>query len=71
MQGTLEHYRSTLGGVGWFIPPYITMGFLSSVCADIHEKGELFTQDDLEVVLARAYLRFSTLRAKSYLSEIH
>lgn len=55
MQGTLEYFRSTLGSVGWFIPPYITMGFLSRVCADIHKKGALFNQDDLEQMLALAY----------------
>ncbi|CAH0143347.1 hypothetical protein [Pseudomonas brassicacearum] len=55
MQGTLEHYRSTLGGAGWFIPPYLTMGFLGGVCSEIRRKGNLFTQDDLEEVLAFAY----------------
>ncbi|WP_414893819.1 hypothetical protein [Pseudomonas sp. IT-232MI5] len=55
MQGTLEHLRTTLRDVGWFIPPYITLGFLSSVCAEIRKKEGLFTQDDLEEVLAVAY----------------
>ncbi|HGS7994513.1 hypothetical protein P3821_26440 [Pseudomonas aeruginosa] len=55
MQGTLEHFRATLNGVGWFIPPYISMGFLGFVCALIRDKGDSFTQDDLEEVLAQTY----------------
>ncbi|HEK2500649.1 hypothetical protein CJT82_17120 [Pseudomonas aeruginosa] len=55
MQGTLEHFRTTLNGVGWFIPPYITMRFLDFVCAGIRNKGDSFTQDDLEEVLAHTY----------------
>lgn len=41
MQGSLEHCRAELNGVGWFIPPYITMGFLDFVCAGIRDKGGL------------------------------
>lgn len=55
MQGTLEHFRSQLNGVGWFIPPYVTMLFLDAVCADISRKGELYTQDHLEQILAHIY----------------
>ncbi|WHH52876.1 hypothetical protein QFA96_12305 [Pseudomonas sp. Ap32] len=55
MQGTLEHFRSDFNKVGWFIPPYVTMGFLSNVCRDIRSKGPLFTQDDLEQMLALVY----------------
>ncbi|PBP77952.1 hypothetical protein CCL22_21425 [Pseudomonas syringae] len=55
MQGALEHFRSTLGSVGWFIPPYISLGFLSTVCTNINKKGKSFTQNDLEEVLALAY----------------
>lgn len=55
VQGTLEHFRTELNGVGWFIPPYITMGFLDSVCAGILEKGDSFTQDDLAKMLSHTY----------------
>ncbi|WP_313506219.1 hypothetical protein [Stutzerimonas kunmingensis] len=55
MQGTLEHYREALAVVGWFIPPYITMGYLDLVCSIARDQGSLFSEDDLERVLAVAY----------------
>lgn len=55
MQGTLEHYRGTLAGVGWFIPPYITLGYLDLVCSIAKDQGSLFSEDDLERGLAFAY----------------
>lgn len=55
MLGSLEHYRTALNGVGWFIPPYITMGFLDVICGAIRTKGPLFTQNDLERLLSDVY----------------
>ncbi|MFC3943283.1 hypothetical protein CCU68_25275 [Pseudomonas gingeri NCPPB 3146 = LMG 5327] len=55
MQGSMEHYREALNSVGWFIPPYITMGYLDCICGAIKDKGSLFTQDDLEFLLSNVY----------------
>jgi len=59
MQGTLEHFRTELNSVGWFIPPYVSLGFLSSLCVEIRQKGEAFTQSDLEEVLSRIYSSYN------------
>ncbi len=55
MNGTLEHFRDTLGSVGWFIPPYVTVGFISRICKAITDKGPSFAQSDLQAQLAYVY----------------
>lgn len=53
--GTLEHLNKAFSSVGWFLPPYATMGFLSQMAAEILRKGPEFSQDDLEGYLALLY----------------
>lgn len=53
--GSLPHFESAFASVGWFIPPYAAMGFLSDMVVDIHCKGSAFRQDDLERWLAYLY----------------
>jgi hypothetical protein len=46
--GNLEHFEISFARVGWFIPPYIQMGVLSSLAAEIAAAPNNFTQFDLE-----------------------
>lgn len=51
----LDHFKETFNSVGWFIPPYVTMGFLSLLSRAIHEKNGSFNQQDLEQALSIIY----------------
>lgn len=53
--GSLRHYEDAFARVGWFIPPYVTMGALSAFAARITALGDSYGQDDLESDLARLY----------------
>ena len=53
--GTLPHFEKAFKSVGWFLPPYAKMGFLSSLAADILKLDGSFTQADLERSLATLY----------------
>lgn len=57
---TLDHYKQAFNGVGWFIPPYVTMEFLSELtrkilAKKINDNGEVFDQQELEKFLALIY----------------
>lgn len=53
--GSLSHFESSFNDVGWLIPPYISMGPLSTLAAKIHARGSSFTQDELEQELQKFY----------------
>jgi hypothetical protein len=53
--GSLAHWERSFNSVGWFIPPYIEMGVLGSIAAEIHASGGHYDQADLEKALARLY----------------
>jgi len=53
--GTLQHFEKAFSSVGWFLPPYATMGFLSTMAAAILRKGQASSQADLERWLALLY----------------
>ncbi|WP_157222009.1 hypothetical protein [Chromobacterium haemolyticum] len=53
--GTLPFFETAFSSVGWFIPPYATMGFLSAMTEEINRKGKCFSQKDLEQWLAHLY----------------
>ena len=55
VSGSLDIWKARFNSVGWFIPPYIQMGFLSGVAADIGNKEDNFEQADLEKILSIAY----------------
>lgn len=51
----LDHWKEAFNRVGWFIPPYVTMGFLSFLATDIRSHGGTFDQRALQSVLALLY----------------
>jgi len=51
----LSNAKEKLNGVGWFLPPYVSSGFLDLVALHIARGNGQFTQDDLEKVLAGVY----------------
>lgn len=53
--GTLPHFENAFSRVGWFLPPYATMGFLSAMAAEILRKGNEFSQANLAQWLAQLY----------------
>ena len=53
--GTLDHWGKIFHPVGWFIPPYVTMGAISSAAQIITGRGNNFSQDDLERILEVFY----------------
>jgi hypothetical protein len=50
-----DNYRDAFNGVGWFIPPYVSMGFLSPMVARIRNNSSAMSQDALEEFLALIY----------------
>lgn len=52
---TLDHFKASFNSVGWFIPPYVMLGFLGRLANDISVKGSNFTQGDLEAWLSQVY----------------
>jgi len=53
--GILPHFENAFSSVGWFIPPYAAMGFLSAMGAEILRKENSFGQGDLEQWLSKLY----------------
>lgn len=53
--GTLDHYRRAFNEVGWFIPPYVSMGLLSGLTKTIRDSKGAFTQQQLERFLSLIY----------------
>ena len=51
----LKNVKEKLWSVGWFLPPYISSGFLDLVALQIDRRNGRFTQDDLEQMLANVY----------------
>jgi hypothetical protein len=52
---TLSDVKNRLNSVGWFVPPYVSTGFIDMVALTIARGSGEFTQLDLERVLARVY----------------
>lgn len=51
----LSAVKAKLNGVGWFIPPYVNVGFFDMVAQCIEQAAGAFTQDALERMLAAVY----------------
>ena len=51
----MNYHKEAFNSVGWFIPPYVTMGFLGTLAKKIHESGGNFDQQELENLLACIY----------------
>ena len=53
--GRLTAWEQSFNSVGWFIPPYIQMGVLSPIAAEIAARAGQYDQNDLEQTLAQLY----------------
>jgi len=53
--GSFAHWEQSFNSVGWFIPPYMQMGVLSRIAAEIATRGAQYGQDDLERALSQLY----------------
>lgn len=52
---TLDSHKETFNSIGWFIPPYVTMGFLSFLAKKNHDSNGAFDQKKLEEALSWIY----------------
>jgi hypothetical protein len=51
----LDYYKQAFNSVGWFIPPYVTLGFLGALAKKINDNGKALDQQELEKILALIY----------------
>ena len=51
----IDLFKPTLNDVGWFIPPYVSMGFLGNLVNTINGSKNSFSQNDLQTFLAGLY----------------
>lgn len=65
---SLQPVADVLKGVGWFVPPYVSVGLLETVAQAITQAQGQFTEDDLERVLAFIYTpdRLSSMAVSRY-----
>lgn len=52
---TLDYYKTVFNGVGWFIPPYVAIGFMSALAREITRSNGSFSQENLEQALSLIY----------------
>ena len=57
--GSLQPYETAFASVGWFIPPYAQMGFLSDMAKRISDSSGAYSQASLEADLARLHDPYS------------
>lgn len=53
--GSLDSWSVEFEKIGWFIPPYVTMGQMDEILRRNFENPSGLTQPDLEVILAEIY----------------
>ncbi|MES2390915.1 MAG: hypothetical protein V4555_04695 [Acidobacteriota bacterium] len=65
---SLQPAADVLKSVGWFVPPYVSVGLLETVAQNITQAQGQFTVDDLERVLAFIYTpdRLSSMVVSRY-----
>ncbi len=51
----LKQVGQVLNGIGWFVPPYVSVGLLETVAARVTGARQPFSEDDLEKVLGFIY----------------
>ncbi len=51
----LDYQKQAFNSVGWFIPPYVSMGFIDFVVKQIVDANNTFGQQKLEQVLSYIY----------------
>lgn len=65
-----SHVRTELNSVGWFLPPYVNVGFIEM---SLRRKALLdrkpFTLDDLEEMLAHLYVPEHSFNGAAPLSQ--
>jgi len=66
--GSLDVHATAFNNVGWFLPPYVTLGYLGNMVNEINTNGESFSQIDLENLLVRIYTKghLSAMVAERY-----
>jgi hypothetical protein len=52
---SLEHERRAFNSIGWFLPPFVSIGYIQQVAQAIVNKGSPFGETDLQECLARIY----------------
>lgn len=52
---TLDHLKEVFNSVGWFIPPYVTLGFLGKLAVKIEDCNHKFDQIELESYISAIY----------------
>jgi len=67
-RNSLQPVADVLKSVGWFVPPYVSVGLLETVAQTITRAQGQFTEDDLERVLAFIYTpdRLSSMVVSRY-----
>ena len=53
--GSLDSWSVEFEKIGWFIPPYVTMGQMDEILRRKIESPSGLAQTDLEVILAEIY----------------
>lgn len=51
----LEYFKDAFNSVGWFIPPYVGLGFLADLSKKIKDANGSYSQQDLERMLSLIY----------------
>lgn len=51
----LDFHKDAFNSVGWFIPPYVTLGFAGELAKEITVANGAYSQDMLEAMLSRIY----------------
>jgi hypothetical protein len=51
----LDYFKKAFNKVGWFIPPYVSIGYLSDVSKKIVDSPTTFAQGELEYFLSLIY----------------
>lgn len=51
----MDYHKTAFNSVGWFIPSYVTFGFLTATAKQIYDRQGSFGQNDLEEILANIY----------------
>lgn len=53
--GSLDSFKDAFSSVGWFIPPYVSIGFLGRMVEKIDDARGSYAQGDLEMMLSLIY----------------
>ena len=54
-KNNLDYFKDQFNKVGWFIPPYVSIGFLDQLAKKINDSENNYSQDQLETMLSLIY----------------